>query len=441
MSLKPDTLTSECAVQKPFRPIVARLHAIAGILITPLILVATMTGFCYALAPTMEQWVYRDQIFANSIDGAHESVEKQVQAAQAVAGGRELIAVQLFDDPVHNTRVLFADETLDEAVQHAVFVNPHNAQVEGELEQYGSSGSLPLRRWLAYGHKNLWLGTPGRIYSEIAASWLGFFALSGVVLWWQLQRKGAKRLARMFALPSKTHGSHRLKLLRSHGVWGSAVAAGMIFLCITGLTWSLVAGENIGKVRTHYGWATPKTVASIETERGDTDPLATIDQVARSATATLRAPLKINVPQDPGKGWVATEVRQPYRLSNDSAVFNDAGEVVRWNRFREWPLPAKVTAWLIQLHMGTLFGLPNQIALAALAVGILLLLLRGIQMWAARGFAQPSMPKYWGALRTPAGLALLLGIAAYSVVAPLFGLSLLVILAVDFLWGKHKSRR
>ncbi|AZA11046.1 PepSY-associated TM helix domain-containing protein [Corynebacterium gerontici] len=440
MSLKLNNFTQQRAAQRPLRPILARLHTAAGILITPLILVAALTGFFYALAPTLEQWVYHDEIYANVSDGPRESVEKQVRAAQAAAGDKELAAVQLFDDPMRNTRVLFADDTLDEGVQYAVFVDPHNAQVEGELEQYGSSGSLPLRRWLAYGHKNLWLGTPGRIYSEVAASWLGFFAVSGVVLWWQLQRKGSGRLARMFSWRSNARASGRLKLLRSHGVWGSVLAAGMIFLCVTGLTWSLVAGENIAKVRTHFGWATPKTVASLEAEASSTDPLSHIDEVAQGAFDSLRAPLKIAVPQDSTKGWVASEVRQPYRLSNDAVVLNDAGEVVRWNRFSDWPFAAKATAWLIQLHMGTLFGLPNQIVLALLAVGILFLLLRGIQMWAARGFAPAPAPQQWNVLRSPAGIGFVLGLAVYSVLAPLFGASLLVVVALDFLWSRRRSR-
>lgn len=42
---------------------------------------------------------------------------------------------------------------------------------------YGTSGILPLRTWLDYLHRNLLLGDVGRVYSELAASWLWVTAL------------------------------------------------------------------------------------------------------------------------------------------------------------------------------------------------------------------------------------------------------------------------
>lgn len=43
-----------------------RLHVIAGIFVTPLILVAALSGFFYALAPTIEKVVYHDEMTASS---------------------------------------------------------------------------------------------------------------------------------------------------------------------------------------------------------------------------------------------------------------------------------------------------------------------------------------------------------------------------------------
>ncbi|AZA09650.1 PepSY-associated TM helix domain-containing protein [Corynebacterium pseudopelargi] len=429
------------------RAIVLRMHTVAGILIAPLIFVAAVSGLGYALCPTIEQWVYHDQINTTVPQQAQRlDVQQQVQAAVAAAEDgslaglqsdqAQLAGVQLYEEPDKNTRVLFSDPNLKEGVYHAVFVDPYTAEIKGQLEQYGKSSALPLTQWMSFGHKDLWLGTPGRIYSELAASWLGFFAFSGVALWWQLQAKGSSRLQGMFRWPKAKRSGTRLQYLRQHGVVGTALVAGLLFLCVTGLTWSLVAGANIAKVRNEFGWAPPRTDASMAQSITIDDPVADIDTVASTATENLRLPLRLMLPAQAGQGWVATESRQPYRMSTDALSIDSEGEVLSWNRFDSWPLEAKATVWLIQLHMGTLFGLPNQLALVALALGIIFLVVRGYQIWARRGFGNAPRVRSLRPLASKQGAAFLLALGIYSLVAPLFGISLVVLFALD--WGLSK---
>ncbi|MBL0888735.1 PepSY domain-containing protein [Myceligenerans sp. I2] len=68
----------------------------------------------------------------------------------------------------------------------AVFVDPGTGEVRGDLTVYGTSGALPLRTWVDQLHRNLHLGDPGRLYSELAASWLGIVALAGLGLFFPL---------------------------------------------------------------------------------------------------------------------------------------------------------------------------------------------------------------------------------------------------------------
>ena len=79
--------------------------------------------------------------------------------------------------------MLFADPSLGESQYRTVFVDPGTAEIRGDLPTYGSSGALPLRTWISNLHRSLNLGEPGRIYSELAASWLWVIALGGLLLW------------------------------------------------------------------------------------------------------------------------------------------------------------------------------------------------------------------------------------------------------------------
>ncbi len=48
---------------------------------------------------------------------------------------------------------------------------------------YGTSGILPLRQTIDYLHTSLMLAILGRLYSELAASWMWVAALGGIALW------------------------------------------------------------------------------------------------------------------------------------------------------------------------------------------------------------------------------------------------------------------
>lgn len=127
----------------------------------PLLVIAALSGFLYAFAPSLENFVYRDAITASSTEPA-QPLEEQIEAAQAVHPDLQLAAVESFEDPAKTTRVLFDDPALESSsYRQAVFVDPGSLEITGDLVQYGSSRALPLRTWISEGHRQLWLGDPG----------------------------------------------------------------------------------------------------------------------------------------------------------------------------------------------------------------------------------------------------------------------------------------
>lgn len=457
-----------------------RLHVIAGIFVAPLIVVAAFSGFFYALAPTIEKGIYHEKLTATSNQPAH-ALNEQIAAARTVHPELPIKGIQVPGDMTPGevgsttTRVLFADEQLEsESYTHAVFVDPGDLSIKGDLIQYGSSGALPFRTWLSNGHRNLWLGETGRIYSETAASWLGPLAVSGVLVWFfHRRRTTAQRSTRKPA-----RGTRRLAMAR-HSAIGLVVTPGLIFLCVSGLTWSLFAGENIAQLREKLSWMppTPETTISATAtpgapsnnlKHGDHDghggyadhhghghdaennpdsataPAAAFDAQSDLVLSTARAGglsglMELTPPKETGTAWTAFESRQPYRLLNDSlAIDGTKGTVTDSVPFSSWPLAAQATAWIIQLHMGTLFGLWTQIALALLAVAILALVVYGYVMWFKRGrdrsFGSLPAPINWRELPVWARVILPLCVVAYALVAPLFGVSLFLFVSADLLF-------
>lgn len=425
-----------------------RLHFFAGVLCAPLILVAAVTGFLYAVSPTVERIVHHDLLTATVQDAPAVPVSEQVTAARAAFPDLPLAGVRLGGDD-ETTRVLFADTDLPESTTRAVFVDPYSGDVKGDSTQYGSSAALPLRHWLSQGHRMLWLGDAGRLYSELAAGWLGVLAVGGLVMWWQRHRRNPGRMLR-------TGGRGRTRTMRRHGATGTVLAVSMVFLTVTGLTWSSVSGTNIGQVRSALAWQEPAVSASIpgvEVASGGfvrgLNP-GPVDRVAATAREELRAPVTLTPPAADGEAWTAKENRASYRLTTDAVSIDWAtGQVTDRVDFRDWPLAAQATSWLIQLHMGTLFGLPNQLVLAALAAAIVVMVVWGYAMWFRRrgrnhvlAPAPPRVPADGWSAGSPGTVALVLALAAYAVVAPLFGVTCLAFVVLSALWSRFsRSRR
>ena len=416
----------------------SRLHKFAGVIIAPFLIVAALSGFLYALAPTFEPWIYHDEVTATA-QGSPRSLDEQIAAAQRQHPDGDVVRVEPSEDPQETTRVLFDDPTApNSSYTHAVFVDPVDLHITGELQQYGGSRALPFRTWASNGHRTLWLGEPGRLYAELAASWLGALSILGLYLWLKRKQRNKKQPSKVLALHARV------------GAW---LLPGFLFLTVTGLTWSLVAGASIGKVREELNWKEPSVATSVAEAGASTgagehaghsghaghkghaghashaghEGAAKLAgaQTALSAARSqgLTGVLEMTPPEKPGDAWAVREARAAFKLRSDAVAVTPNGEVIDRINSADWPLAAQLTSWLIQLHMGTLFGIYSQVALAALALGLLVVSGAGLWMWwikPRRGLPELKI--------TPAVLA---GVVAYSIIAPLFGASLVIFFLGD----------
>ncbi|MEV7415831.1 PepSY domain-containing protein [Streptomyces sp. NPDC089919] len=441
-----------------------RMHFYAGLLIAPVLLLAAVTGTLYALALPAEQLVYRHELTAPVRDSVTPLVA-QVKAAEAAEPDGVVTAVWPAPEAGATTRVIMTSpKVTEEGHDLTVFVDPYTAHVRGALETSGDA--LPLRAWLSAFHSNLQLGEPGRIYSELAASWMWVVGLGGLALW--LGRRRASRKALL--LPERGSAGRR-RTLSWHGTVGLWSVAGLVVLSATGLTWSTYAGENIGQLQDRLGGATPSVAAAVpgapETGGGEHAghhmpggakmdmPMPAgkdvgIDRVAEAARAAgVDTQIQISLPAE-GKGYVVKERDREFPTHLDSVSVDPAdGTVMDTLRFADYPLLAKLTRWGIDVHMGYLFGLVNQLALAALGTAVVLLTLWGYRMWWLR---RPTKDRLLSAGRAvPPGAwrkvppAVLLPLAALTALVgwfvPLLGISLLAFLVLDVAVARVRAAR
>ncbi|NJP35770.1 PepSY-associated TM helix domain-containing protein [Micromonospora thermarum] len=446
----------------PLAAMLTRLHFYAGILVAPFLLVAALTGLAYTITPQLDQALYGDQLTVAAVGDQPKPLAEQVTAARAAHPDGTIAAVARGAGD-RTTQVVFSQPDLGDK-QHTVYVDPYTGEVKGQLTTW--FGSTPATTWLDGLHRNLHLGDLGRHYSEIAASWLWVLVLGGIILWWP-RRSATRARAKHLLVPDlsvrrgvrRTRGWHA-----TTGVW---LAVGLLFLSATGLTWSRYAGANFGagldalqasrpQISTTLDGAPPATSGGEHQHGGasagaESDP-ATYDKVLATArSAGLSGPVEISPAAEPGMAWTVAQTDNTWPVARDRIAVNPAaGTVTARSDFADWPLLAQLSSLGIQAHMGILFGPVNQILLAALALGLLCVIVWGYRMWWQRRptradrRAPLGAPPARGGVRGLPWWALLLGVPVTVAVGwalPWFGVTLLGFLVVDLILGVIARRR
>ncbi|MCQ4286182.1 PepSY domain-containing protein [Pseudomonas stutzeri] len=433
-------------VQRPLLALLIRLHLYVGLFVGPFILIAALSGLFYALTPQLESRLYAEQLFVDS-DGPSLPLARQIEVAQAHIGeAATLSAVRPAPQPGTTTRVMFSAPELGPSESRAVFIDPVTAEIRGDLLVYGTTGILPLRTWLDQFHRSLLLGEPGRIYSELAASWLWAAALGGLALW-VIRRQGNR----------KANVARTQRLRRWHATLGLCLLLGLLFFSATGLTWSRWAGDNIGVARAAFGMSTPSVSTALTGE-----PVAPAGEHAHHAEMQMAAAepgdpalfdavlaaarhagidagkLEIVPAAGSDRAWTVTEIDRSWPTQVD-AVAIDPRSLAVTDRidFATFPLAAKLTRWGIDAHMGSLFGLANQLLLAVTALGLVTLVIWGYLMWWRRRSPAPR-PGVLQALRdlSPTTRVVTVGLAVlFGYCMPVLGGSLILFLFAEWVIG------
>ncbi|MCG2572638.1 PepSY domain-containing protein [Acinetobacter sp. ME22] len=436
------------------------LHVQLGVLVAPFIFIAALTGLLYALTPQIEHAVYQKQLFAvHDLSQSEQALSLQVAAAQKVLPKQAIItAVRPAPQPDATTRVLYLDPN-DPEHSHAVFINPYTLAVQGQLPVYGTSGVLPIRTFLDNLHRNLLLGTFGRAYSELAASWLGIFALTGL---WQWYRK------RQQMKVSTAHA--RQKNLRWHAWIGLSVFPMLLFFSATGLTWSNWAGANIAKLRHLANSDTPTLNTQLSpmsmsmpmdahAEHHMSMPMSVqqqplilknfdiIEKLAQQNGLTSEY-LQIKPSYSSDKAWTIEEMHHRWPVQVDAiAVDMQQQKVVDQIEFAKFPLSAKLTRWGVDAHIGVLFGWVNQLVLVLSGALILGLVVFAYRAWWSYAQARSTLQhlnrqviRLWQSANVVQRGVSLLVLAVLYFLMPVWVLSILVLQIILWMLNLRKPQ-
>jgi uncharacterized iron-regulated membrane protein len=166
-----------------------------------------------------------------------------------------------------------------------------------------------------------------------------------------------------------------------HGATGVWLSVALLFISATGLTWSSHAGARFQAAVVTVKGSTPELSAEPVPVREAS--LVTVQATVDTAHAVgLTGLLKITVPAEPGAPFTVAENAGTWPVQRDAVSLDPyTGAITETVLWRDWPVMAKLTRIGILAHMGSLFGLVSQLALAAMALGLLSVLFWGYRMW------------------------------------------------------------
>lgn len=424
-----------------------RVHFMAGIVVAPFLAVMCLTGLAYAFTPQINELLYSQEYFAENPTGPTRPLSEQVGAAVAAHPDGKISSVITPPEPDRTTRVVLSVPGLKQGDAFSsemltVYVDPYTNKVTGELVTI--SNEPPSQAWLRDLHSSLHLGDIGSFYSEFVASWLPVIILGGLVLWIGQRRR--KNRVRQLLLPSVRQSTGRARLHSLHGALGLWLTVGLLAISVTGLTWSTYAGDRVDQAIEAFDAKSPSLTAPKVVPPAGAQPIS-VDRASEIARAEgLEGELTITPPATPDKAFKVSETAKGLPIQKDSIAIDPyRAETTARIGWDDYPFLSKLTTLGIQAHSGTLLGLVNQIALALLAIGSMVLLMLGYRMWWQRrptgGSVAPVPPPVWRRMPQPVVFLLVLVIVGVGWAMPVFGVSLVAFIVLDSMVNAAKRRR
>lgn len=428
-----------------------RWHFYAGLFCVPFVLWLAVTGSVYLFRPDIEALL--DRPYENLVlAGPRAAPASEARAAVAAVPGSTFSRYEPPATPTGAAQVVVARG----GNLFRVYIQPRTlAPMSVERDDHR------VMELVSHLHGNLLIGDIGSVIVELAASWAIVMVLTGLWLWWPRGRRGLGGL-----LYPRLWLRGRPFWRDLHAVAGVWVSAVTLFLLLSGLPWAtswgnyLTWARNLSAVTAGQPtWPVgakqdPATVAGPRPHdaagrsmpgmsasemaamtggapvSGSAPDVSALDRlVPLAARLHPPRPIWIVAPAAGERDWTIESHIQdrPQRIT---FLATPDGRVTGISDFAGQNVVDQVVAVTTATHEGQLFGRLNQAVLLLTAASLIMVSVSGTIMWwrrrPAKVLGAPSPVAHAGSAPMLAVL-----IVALALLLPLFGLSLLLVLAAD----------
>ncbi|MEM7467036.1 MAG: PepSY domain-containing protein [Pseudomonadota bacterium] len=410
-----------------------RWHFWSGLVITPVFIIATLSGALYIFKTEIEQQLYPDIFVVNANQHVAlaaaplESLRKQIRTTLP---GYELDFVNISKDHRQAWEGIARPMELNgEKPTLYAYFDPYENRITGVLDPHeGLFGTLLEI------HRSILAGMFGRILVELATCWGVISVLTGLYLWWPRR----KELFWGVWLP-RFKGNSR-KLLRDwHTVPAFYIAPFAILILITGLLFSPIWGITY-RASTAVTGGFPAYFIEQPTSSAAGSVQINADEALSIANqefefAGTNHSIQLARPGSDSTYHVMSVVESPLEAIGVLFIDQFSGEVVISETAADLPIRTRATLLFYPIHVGSIFGMPTKFIALLTCIVLIVSVCLALWMWWRR-----RVPGSWGAPKKqpPEKIArwfvrttVLLG-----VLFPVVGASLLLLAFID--WSKAK---
>ena len=418
-----------------------RWHFYAGLFCIPFAVWLSVTGAIYLFKPQVESW--QDRSYDSLvITGERAAPEAQVAAALAAVPGSVLNAYEMPNTETAAVRILAGQGKQ----LTRVYVHPQTLEILKVAPEDDR-----LMQMVHHLHGDLLLGDKGSILVELAASWMIVLIITGLYLWWPRNTAGLAGIV----YPRLGRGG-RFFWRDIHSVTGLWVSFFVLFLLISGLPWAKSWGGMLKQVRQigqtteiKQDWTTgpsselaqrkannTQAVDEHEGHGGMTHAHVNYNGLDRMvdvvALQKLAPPVLISPPNKNNVFWSARSDSQNRMIRVNLKLDAATGAIIERKDFSQRPLLDRIVAIGVSVHEGQLFGWFNQLLGVFTALGVITVAVSAVVLWWGRRPVNTlGAPKAPNNQPLPVYLGVL--VVALGTLLPLLGLSLIVILFIEFI--------
>ena len=406
-----------------------RWHFYAGLIIFPVLFTMAVTGGMYLLQPQIEDAMYGDRLYLEQPYEGNIDHDALIAAASSRFKAKKIHSYQPPRTAIEAAQIML---TSGDGQKITVLLHPGNAEIRGTVNE-----KWRLMNIAKSIHGGLMIGTPGKIIVELVACWTLVLMITGLYLWWP---RGNQDRGKLF--PKLRHKGRKF-WRELHAVPGAWAGLWIMAIILTGLPWSVVWGDLFSRTGHAVNEGFPTAIFS---ERPHSISDASIPDISMNAlmdkisTLDIRHDFKIEYPWFENGVFAVMPLRHGGSHKDVAYVFFDkrSGETLKDLRWDDLGAFGRASTIGVQFHEGRLFGPLNQFMNLFAIITLIGLSLTGPIMWWKRkpdkGLGAPSKP---GNMRYSFKLVGL--IVFLALFLPLFGISVLLILTGETLYGKWRG--
>jgi uncharacterized iron-regulated membrane protein len=462
----------------------------------PALVVLALSGLVILYSQPLDTWLNRD-LFVVAQGPENVSLDEQVAAAREhVAGDFTLDAVTPPAEPGRSTRIDFVPPSVAETGESnvtQVFVDPYTGAYLGHRNELSGLVGLANQLHGMFGNDGPHLQLPslghliapssypdatipvgvGNLWMELTAVWVLVLLASGIYLWWPRAIEATKPLLRV-----RWGKGGRIRWRDLHSLTGVLLAVVLVSYILSGLTWSRYWGENWRAVSDTVAPSAVVDAPSTPAAMGDYDRLgrrvawAANDDPVYASRPSGPVPARLSFadvdriakeehmvpgyaiipPSDsiengnPVYGSYTVVNAWPQKLSEQRTLYLNqfTGATIFNATAAEDGALSRLTSFGINMHMGNQLGVLTRITATLACIGVLTSVMTGFLMWwkrrpsGATGLPGPASAATRA--HTPKGALIVVSVVAvvFGVLFPVFGASVLVVLAIEAVLSRRR---